>query len=293
MKLKKILLALLLVVIFSIHKVHAMTEYVLPNINEVEASQTHLDSEQLLELLPKNADSNDPFLALVNPLNPANIQKPVDLITSNEGIPYAASIEKELNQLLQAGEESGYHFTIISGYRTSNQQADLESTRKQSLLASGYSEAEASHLTNLYTAPANATEHMTGLAIDILGQDWTTIGGGLTEHYSEVGSAQWLANYAANYGFILRYPREKTEVTTFNFEPWHFRYVGKEHAQFMMKHGLALEEYLALIYERDKQLEMEKMSQIADKQAVLKAREWLEEQSKVINDLFETIPPKK
>lgn len=69
--------------------------------------------------------------------------------------------------------------------------------------------------------------------------------------YQYEPSAQWLAENAHHYGFILRYLEGKTDITKINFEPWHFRYVGVEHAEFIHKHGLVLEEYIALIQERD------------------------------------------
>ncbi|MCR8969483.1 D-alanyl-D-alanine carboxypeptidase family protein [Facklamia sp. 7083-14-GEN3] len=286
MNIKKIFLIFSLLLIFPFDQALALTKYNLPAISQIKAIKSNASIDELIDLLPEDANIVDPYLFLVNPSNPNNNQVDVDLVTSIEGIPYAASIEEKLNQMLQAGLENDYQFTIISGYRSTDQQAGLESSRKQALMAVGYSESEAIHLTNLYTAPANATEHMTGLAIDILGQDWTSIGGGLTENYSESGSAQWLEENAAKYGFILRYPQNKSEITTFNFEPWHFRYVGQLNAQFIMEHGLTLEEYLALIEERDKREKSEKIRQAAKNQAVNEAREWLEEQKKTIDELF-------
>ncbi|MGF3182888.1 M15 family metallopeptidase [Facklamia sp. P12945] len=286
MSIKKIFLIFLLLLIFPFEKAVALAKYNLPELSQIDAIKSNASVDELIDSIPAEGNLNDPNLLLVNPSNPINNQIEVDLVTSIEGIPYAANIEEKLSQLLQAGLEDGYLFTIISGYRSTNQQAGLESSRKQSLMAVGYSESEARYLTNLYTAPANATEHMTGLAIDILGQDWTSIGGGLTENYSETASAQWLVENAANFGFILRYPQNKTEMTTFNFEPWHYRYVGQLNAQFMMEHGLTLEEYLALIEERDRRKKIEKVKQAAENQAVDEAKRWLEEQKKTIDKLF-------
>ena len=76
-------------------------------------------------------------------------------------------------------------------------------------------------------------------------------GGELEASYSETDSAKWLANNAHRFGFILRYQQNKESITGYNFEPWHFRYVGKVHAGFIYENGLTLEEYLALLAKKE------------------------------------------
>ena len=115
------------------------------------------------------------------------------------------------------------------------------------ITAQGYSESEARDLTNAYFAPAQASEHSTGLAFDWLGTEWTSIGGSLDEAYADQPSAQWLSENAQDYGFILRYPQGKEQVTGYSFEPWHYRYVGVEAAQYITKYDITLEEFLALV----------------------------------------------
>lgn len=66
----------------------------------------------------------------------------------------------------------------------------------------------------------------------------------LDEGFAQTEAAQWLYEHCAEYGFVLRYPADKTEITQIIYEPWHFRYVGVEAAEYMMENGLTLEEYL-------------------------------------------------
>src|SRR5699024_6154283 len=93
-------------------------------------------------------------------------------------------------------------------------------------------------ITDAYTdlIDAEASEHSTGLAFDWLGTEWTGIGGSLDEAYADQPSAQWLSENAQDYGFILRYPQGKEQVTGYSFEPWHYRYVGVEAAQYIAQY---------------------------------------------------------
>ena len=290
MFIKKVLTLLSLLMIISPSPVAAAGYQNLPAPEQVQAVYSGSDLEQLIQDLSPDATLDDPFLLLVNPYNPSSDQLSYALTTSIEGLPYAASIESAYNALLEAGQAAGYPLTLVSGYRTSNQQEYLFSSRKNGFLSAGYSEADAEHLTSLYTAPANATEHMTGYALDILGQDWIAVGGGLTVNYADYPSAIWLAENAPAFGFILRYPYDKTNITTFNYEPWHCRYVGTTHSIFISKHGITLEEYISLLEERDRRV----LEQAAQEQAVAaevnQAQTWLDEQSQALDQLFQSQP---
>ncbi|MDK6729423.1 M15 family metallopeptidase, partial [Aerococcus urinae] len=111
-------------------------------------------------------------------------------------------------------------------------------------LNQGKSKEEAERLTDAYIAPERATEHATGLAFDWLSQAWLDQGGGLDESFRETPAAQWLADNAHKYGFILRYLEGSEAITGYEFEPWHYRYVGRDHAAFIHRYQLTLEEYL-------------------------------------------------
>ena len=94
-------------------------------------------------------------------------------------------------------------------------------------------------------ALTGASEHHTGLAVDIVGVNHQS----LDAAQADTDEALWLKAHAAEYGFILRYPKDKEEITGISFESWHFRYVGIDAAQFMQEHNLCLEEFVELICE--------------------------------------------
>lgn len=202
---------------------------------------------QLLTDLPKDIDVDSAQYQLVNKLNPLLTEPVMDFAYANSGKEYNAVITDAYTALIDGAENAGYTLATISAHRTIAYQAQNVENGYQNYLAQGYSEAEARDLTNAYFAPAQASEHSTGLAFDWLGTEWTAIGGGLDEGYADQPSAQWLAENAQDYGFILRYPQGKEQVTGYSFEPWHYRYVGVEAAQYITKYDITLEEFLALV----------------------------------------------
>lgn len=171
----------------------------------------------------------------------------IDFAYTYEGFPIHPLAYQAYLDLIVTGRQAGHYFSILSAYRSMAYQASLRENQMQSYLYQGYSYDEAQYWTDLFLAPADASEHSTGLAIDILGDDWTSIGGGLTVDYAYQASAGWLAQHAHEFGFILRYPEGKTDITGYHYEPWHFRYVGQDHAKYIYENQLTLEEYLSLI----------------------------------------------
>ena len=89
------------------------------------------------------------------------------------------------------------------------------------------------------------TDYQTGLAVTVVGKAWKSKA--LTAEFAESKEGKWLAKNAANYGFVLRYPQHKVEVTGWEYEPWHLRYVGVEAAAYMTENDLCLEEFAALV----------------------------------------------
>ncbi|MDO4432415.1 MAG: M15 family metallopeptidase [Aerococcaceae bacterium] len=208
--------------------------------------------EQLLNKLPKNVHSNDELLVLVNRENRIQEEWPMAFFYDESGQYYSEIIAQPYQELLAAAAQDGFYYQVVSGYRSMEEQGFNRENRYQTYLSEGYSAEEALRLTDLFYAPANASEHTTGLALDILGTDWLYGGlGDLDVAYATFPSAQWLAENAHRFGFILRYTEGKTDITGYHYEPWHFRYVGKESAAFMYEHQLTLEEYIALLLQRE------------------------------------------
>ncbi len=154
-----------------------------------------------------------------------------------------ARIYDALKRMLDDGEAgSDRDFLVCSGYRTVGLQTELFENFMAKVRANnpGLSEEEIYQITATEVAIPGASEHNTGLAVDICAWDFQM----LIREYEETSEAQWLKEHCAEYGFILRYPDGKENVTGIIYEPWHFRYVGVEAATYIMENGLTLEEYL-------------------------------------------------
>lgn len=145
-------------------------------------------------------------------------------------------------QMVAAAKSDGVDLVVRSAYRSTQEQASLFNSMKQSYLNQGLSEEQALAETKKWRNVPGTSEHETGLCADIVGA--ADLNADLVPGLSEREWAKWLKEHAADYGFILRYPEDKTGVTGTSFEPWHYRYVGVEDARKIMSQGVCLEEYL-------------------------------------------------
>lgn len=207
--------------------------------------------EELIENLPESASLEAPYLLLINRDNRITEDIPMELAVTGSGEYYNAEIIEPFSEMITAAEAEGYSYQTVSGYRTMAYQAANFDNRYYMYINDGYSEADAFYYTDMFVAPADATEHSTGLAFDLLGYDYQEYGRDLHQVYGQYGSAIWLAENGHRYGFVVRYLDGKQEITGYEYEPWHIRYVGVDHATFMHEYGLSLEEYLTLISLRD------------------------------------------
>ncbi len=132
--------------------------------------------------------------------------------------------------LFAAAKAAGYDLILGSGYRSYATQVTLFNS-----YAAQYGEVAA----NAFSAHAGQSEHQTGLAMDIATGDMKCY---IDTCFADTPAGQWLAAHAYEYGFILRYPKDKTAITKYNFEPWHFRYVGTDLARALHESGLTLDE---------------------------------------------------
>ena len=107
-------------------------------------------------------------------------------------------------------------------------------------MARGYGEEKAREEAATSVAYPGTSEHNLGLAVDIVARDYQI----LDDKQADTAEARWLEENCWKYGFILRYPTDKTDITGIIFEPWHYRYVGEEAAREIMERGICLEEYL-------------------------------------------------
>lgn len=130
-----------------------------------------------------------------------------------------------------AQEEQGYYLMVSSSYR---------SYQEQEIVYNNYKKTRGQKYADSIAARPGASEHQTGLAIDFAYYENGIYNDDVKENDKE---AIWLKNNAWKYGFILRYPKGKENVTGYNFEPWHFRFVGLKLAKYLFKNDLTLEEY--------------------------------------------------
>ena len=199
------------------------------------------------------ASSADWNLVLVNRENQLAEEIVMELYLTESGYQIDSRIQEPYLQLMEAGKAAGMDFTMISGYRSIEQQQTNYDVNYQNYLASGLSEEEARTKTEEYIALPNASEHITGLAVDITSTALANQEGnsGLFPDLENYPEGLWLKENAPKFGFILRYPKAKEAITGINFEPWHFRYVGIENAMYMTENNLTLEEYIAILKQNE------------------------------------------
>lgn len=125
-------------------------------------------------------------------------------------------------EMVNDAKSKNLNLILYSSYRSYAKQISLYNKEDNSLIA----------------RPGHS-EHQTGLALDI-----ATISSGLTSHFEHTNEFKYLSENAHKFGFILRYPKDKTNITGYAYEPWHYRYVGKEHAKIIKENNLTLEEYI-------------------------------------------------
>lgn len=241
----------------SIEKKRAEKELVevTAQIKEEEKAQADKLQEELdktLEAANTTKEGNDNkgtelpwYLVLVNNKNPMDEDYEIPSFTDLQpGYSVDSRIAEAANQMLQDAKADGMKIIICSAYRSVGRQEELFNTSLQDRLNSGLDYWDAFAETRQSVAEPGTSEHALGLALDLISNDYM----GLDEKQQETEEAQWLAQNCHKYGFILRYPPEKTEITDIIYEPWHYRYVGVEDATKIMELGITLEEYLEEYY---------------------------------------------
>lgn len=151
-----------------------------------------------------------------------------------------------LKEMIDAcAANGGERLVLYSGYRTYQTQYNKYYGKIDQYISKGYSRAEAKRLTDQYYAPPGGSEHHTGLAADICTPSIVNRYGQLDSSFGKTTEGKWLRNNCHKYGFILRYDSGKEDITGYNYEPWHFRYVGKTHAKEIARLGITYEEYVS------------------------------------------------
>lgn len=162
----------------------------------------------------------------------------VELHTVSEGVQIDKRMQPAFEKLMAALNEKGFHLGPLGAYRTWQLQEEIMASFIRRHEDEGHSPEEARILAERRVAIPGTSEHQLGLAVDIEPPD---------ENNDEEGLYVWLAENAHRFGFVLRYPAEKTHITGIQYEPWHFRYVGLDAAQEMFERCICLEEYLGIL----------------------------------------------
>lgn len=202
-----------------------------------------------------NPADRDAYLLLVNADHPLTADDaPTDLVavtnSRSDRTEYMREVpEKALQALfLEAAAEgmtyvnpaTGQKLSVMSGYRSYERQKSLFATYvSKEMNQRGLSRAQAEAYVLTYSCREGTSEHQTGLCVDMHNLS------SADQSFQNQEAAKWLAENAWKFGFILRFPEDKTDVTGISFEPWHFRFVGRYHAYQIYQNGLCLEEYVA------------------------------------------------
>lgn len=175
------------------------------------------------------------YLILVNKTHYLPEGYNVDIVTLSNGERVDSRIYEPLQKMFDDMRKEGIYPVVASGYRTQEEQQGIMDEKIDEYLSQGYSESEAKKKAEEWVAIPGTSEHQLGIAVDINAD-------GINSYGDEV--YEWLLANSYKYGFIKRYPEDKTNITGIINEPWHYRYVGEKAAKEMVKNNLCLEEYL-------------------------------------------------
>ena len=183
--------------------------------------------------------SDDWRLVLINKQNSIPEDYTFQLGTIKGSMQCDKRILEDLFAMLEAAEKDGVNLTICSPYRDLEYQQMLFKRKIKRYMNRGMSYMEAYQLSSQSVTVPGASEHQIGLALDIVCNDYMS----LDEGFGDTKAGKWLAANSCRFGFILRYPEGKENITGIEYEPWHFRYVGKAAAPVIMEQGITLEEF--------------------------------------------------
>ena len=180
--------------------------------------------------------SGDWNLILANPWNELPDGFQIQLARLPDGHSIDSRCYSALMDMLNACRDEGYSPLICSSYRTPEKQESLFQERIDELISQGYPEKEAQAKAATSVARPGTSEHQLGLAVDIADQNYQA----LDAAQADTPTQQWLMKNSWKYGFILRYPQDKSSLTGIIYEPWHYRYVGLEAAREIQERGICL-----------------------------------------------------
>lgn len=185
-------------------------------------------------------DKNDWKLLLINKQHTIPEDYEFTLGTIKGSMRCDERIIEPLTQMFAAAKEDGVNLVVRSPYRDMERQEYLFERKVKNFQTTGMSYMDAYKKASITVTVPGASEHQVGLAVDITSDTYPMLEVG----FAETEGGKWLAEHSWEYGFILRYPLGKEEVTGIQFEPWHFRYVGVDAAEVITSQNITLEEFI-------------------------------------------------
>jgi D-alanyl-D-alanine carboxypeptidase len=192
-------------------------------------------------------------LKLVNRYNMLDADFEPYLSSVGGGHYFDARAAESLEAMMAAAREEGLSPIVTSSYRSISRQRVLFENQYNRRRNDGYDHEQAVDLARRVVAYPGESEHNLGLAVDIVADHHRN----LDAAFGQTPEGIWLAQNSWRYGFVLRYPDDMMDITHIIYEPWHFRYVGANHAAAMFERNLVLEEYIALLLESNQHLAMD------------------------------------
>lgn len=203
-------------------------------IEDVALASTPLETEGDVY----HFDSEDWKIMLVNKQHPIPDDYDFPLGTIRGSMRCDERIITPLLEMMKAASREGVSLIICSPYRDMDRQTMLFDTKIDRYMGAGMSYMDAYNLASQAVTVPGSSEHQVGLAIDIITDGYSS----LDEGFAKTAAGKWLSANSYKFGFVLRYPQGKEDITSIEYEPWHFRYVGVDAATFMVQNDICLEE---------------------------------------------------
>jgi D-alanyl-D-alanine carboxypeptidase len=216
--------------------------------------QNTILTEQLLQDIEDSLDSDvqdaiiNGYLSLLNKNYILRDELDLDLTSIGNGHQLESRAARIAIQMVKDAKNDGINISVTSSYRTYMKQVSLFKNKIRRLEAQGYDHEEAVKEAGTVVAVPGTSEHQLGLSLDFVTNSYRELDEGIknTKEY------QWLEKHAWEYGYVIRYPFGKSDITGIISEPWHLRYVGIPAAKLISEQGLCLEEFLGVAYDDQK-----------------------------------------
>lgn len=209
--------------------------------NEFEENSTSDEEININEI--NKSSANDWNLVLVNKDNPIPENYSVNIVKIEDNFEVDEKIKESTEKMLADARASGINPEICSAYRSTKYQTTLYNNKINEYLRKGFNRKQATEQASKWVTTPGTSEHEIGLSLDIIDNSYQI----LDENQENTPVQKWLMEHCYEYGFILRYPTEKRDITKINYEPWHYRYVGVKDAMIIKEKGYCLEEYIEFL----------------------------------------------